>query len=69
MYLVLTSHSADDLVRHVPDVFDWKRLEVVLLEEIIGAQTKQFKRDAYMAMVVKPVQHVYTSPKAGEKEQ
>lgn len=69
MYLGLTSHSSDDLVRHVPDVFDRKRLKVVLLEEIIGAQTKQLKSNTYMAMVVKPVQHVYTSTKAGEKEQ
>lgn len=58
---VLTSHSSDYLVRHVPDVIDGKRLEVVLFEEIIGAEAQQLKGNANVAVVVEPVQHVNTS--------
>lgn len=39
----------------MPDVFQGKRLEVVLFEEIIGAEAKQLKSDANVAVVVKPV--------------
>ncbi len=59
--LLLTSHSSDDLVRHMPDVFYGKGLEVVFLEEIIGAEAKQLKGNTDVAMVVKPVQHLHTS--------
>lgn len=58
---LLTSHSPDDLVRHMSDVFYWERLEVVLFEEIVGAQAKQLKGDADVAVEVKPVQHLHTS--------
>lgn len=43
------------------DVFYWERLEVVLFEEIVGAQAKQLKGDADVAVEVKPVQHLHTS--------
>lgn len=52
---LLTSHSLDDLVRHVPDLFDWKGLKVILLEEIVGAEAEQLKGDTDVAVVVKPV--------------
>lgn len=46
---------------HVPDVFYRERLEVVFLEEIIGAEAKQLKGDTNVAVVLKPVQHLHTS--------
>lgn len=64
---LLTSHSPDDLVRHVPDVFYGERLEIVFLEEIIGAEAKQFKGNTNVAVVVKPVQYVYTSTKEEQR--
>lgn len=63
---LLTSHSLDDLVCHVPDVFNRERLEVVFLEEIIGAEAKQLKGNTNVAVVVKPVQHLNTSTKGEE---
>lgn len=63
---LLTSNSSYDLVRHVPDVFDGKRLEIVLLQEIISTEAKQLKCNTNVSMVVKPVQHAYTSAEAGE---
>lgn len=65
--LVLTSNRSDDLVSHVSDVFNGERLEVILLEEIIGAEAKQLKGDTNVAMVVKPVQHVHTCTKGEER--
>lgn len=65
--LVLTSNSSDDLVCHVSDMFNGERLEVVLLEEIIGAEAKQLKGNANVTMVVKPVQHVHTCTKGEER--
>lgn len=64
---LLTSHSLDDLVRHVPDVFYGERLEVVFLEEIIGAEAEQLKGDTNVAVVIEPVQHVHTSTKGEER--
>lgn len=58
----LTSHSLDDLVRHVPDLFDWKWLKVILLQEIVGAEAEQLKGDTDVAVVVKPVQDLHTRP-------
>lgn len=60
-------HCSDDLECHVPDMFYGERLEVVFLEEIIGAETKQLKGDTNVAVVVKPVQHVHTSTKGEER--
>lgn len=65
--LLLTLHSSDDLVCHVPDVFYGERLEVVFLEEIVGAEAKQLKGDTNVAVVVKPVQHVHTSTEGEER--
>lgn len=50
----------------MPDVFYGERLEVVFLQEIIGAEAKQFKGNTNVAMVVKPVQDVYTRTRGGE---
>lgn len=47
----------------MPDVFYGERLEVVFLKEIVGAEAEQLKGDTDMAMVVEPVQYVYTSTK------
>lgn len=63
---LLTSHCFDDLVGHVPDVLYGERLEVVFLEEIVGAEAKQLKGNTYVTVVVKPVQHVHTSTKGEE---
>lgn len=57
MWPLLTLYGSEDLVRHVPDVFYRERLEVVFLEEIIGAEAKQLKGDTNVAVVLKPVQH------------
>lgn len=64
---LLTSHSLDDLVCHVPDMLYGERLEVVFLEEIIGAEAEQLKGDTNVAVIIEPVQHVYTSTKRGGK--
>lgn len=52
----------------MPDVIYWERLEVVLLEEIIGAEAKQLKGDTNMAVVIKPVQHAHTRTSEEERE-
>lgn len=57
---LLTAHCSDNLVCHVPDVFHRKRLEIVFLEEIVGAEAKKLKGNTNMAAKVKPVQHVHT---------
>ena len=69
MCLLLTSNSSDGLVWHASDVFNGKRLEVVLLEKIISAEAKQLKGDTNMAMVVKPVQHLHTPTRGGKIQQ
>lgn len=61
MHPLLTLHSSDDLVCHVPDLFNGKRLKVVFLEEIIGAEAEQLKGNTYVAVVIKPVQDLHTS--------
>lgn len=57
---LLTAHCSDNLVCHVPDVFHRKRLEIVFLEEIVGAEAKKLKGNTNMAAKVKPVQHMHT---------
>lgn len=59
-YHLLTAHCSDNLVCHVPDVFHRKRLEIVFLEEIVGAEAKKLKGNTNMAAKVKPVQHMHT---------
>lgn len=59
---LLTSHSLDDLVCHVSDLFDWKWLKVILLKEIISAEAEQLKGDTDVAVVVKPVKNLDTRP-------
>lgn len=49
----------------MPDVFYGEWLEIVFLEEIIGAEAKQLKGNTNMAVVVKRVQYVYTSTRGG----
>lgn len=65
--LLLTSHSLDDLVRHVSDLFDWKWLKVILLKEIVSAEAEQLKGNADVAVVVKPIENLHTRP--GEQAQ
>lgn len=50
----------------MPDVFHRKRLEIVFLEEIIGAEAKKLEGNTNMAAEVKPVQHMHT--RAAEKK-
>ena len=57
---VLTSDGPDDAVGHVLDVLDGERLEVVLLEEVVGAEAQQLEGDAHVSVVVEPVQHAHT---------
>lgn len=64
---LLTSDCFDDLVSHMPDLVDWKGLEVVFFEKVKRAQSKEFKRNAHMAMVVKPVKHTHTTAVAEER--
>lgn len=66
--LLLTLHSLDDPVRHVPDLFYRERLKVVFLEEIICAEPKQLKHNRNVAMVVKPVQDLHTSTSEKERQ-
>lgn len=68
LLIPLTLDCFDDLVGHVPDLVYWKGLEVVLFEEVKRAQSKQFKRNAHMAVVVKPVEHTHTTAVPEEKQ-
>lgn len=67
-FALLTSHGSNDLVRHVPDVIYRERLEVVLFEEIVGAEAKQLEGNANMAVVIKRVQHVNTRARREERK-
>lgn len=55
--LALTFHSLAHLEGHVPHLVDGVRQIVVVLQEIEGAEPQQFKGDAHVAVVVKPVKH------------
>lgn len=50
------------------DLVNRKGLEVVLFEEVESAQSKQFKHNAHMAVVVKPVKHTHTTAVRREKQ-
>lgn len=54
-------YSLDDLVRHVPDLLHGKRLKVILLQEVVGAEAEQLKDDTDVSMVVEPLQDLHTS--------
>lgn len=60
IHIGLTADSVADLVGHVPDLVNGIRQEVVCLQEVKGAERQQLKRDAHVAVVVKPVQHLHT---------
>lgn len=51
----LTADSSEDLEGHVSDLFHAEWQEVVLLEELKGAETQQLKHDADVTFVIKPV--------------
>lgn len=51
----------------MPDLFNRKRLEVVLLQEIVCAEAKQLKSDANMTVIVERVQHSDTIAFMGKK--
>lgn len=56
----LTADSVADLLGHVSNLVKWIRKEVVCLQEVKGAEREQLKRDAHVAVVVKPVEHLHT---------
>ena len=62
---VLTADSLDGLIGYVSDVLYGERLEAVLLQEVVGAQSQQLQHDAHVTVVVEPVQHPHTRA-AGE---
>ena len=45
---------------HLPDLVDGVRQEVVLLQEVKGAERQQLEGDADVAAIVEPVQHLDT---------
>ena len=53
----LTADGSEDLEGHVSDLFHAERQEVVLSEELEGAETQQLEHDADVTFVVEPVQH------------
>lgn len=68
MHAGLTVDSEADLVSHVSDLVKGIRQEVVCFQEVKGAERQQLKRDANVAVTVKPVQHLYTQAKKEEEE-
>lgn len=60
MHIELTADSVADLLGHVSDLVNGIRQEVVCFQEVKGAERQQLKRDAHVAVVVKPVQHLHT---------
>lgn len=65
---LLTFYSSDDLVSHMPDLLNGERLEVVFLQEIVCAESKQLKSNTDVAVIVKPVQHTDTRTVKGKKD-
>lgn len=63
----LTADGSEDLKGHVSDLFHAERQEVVLSEELKGAEAQQLEHDADVTFVVKPVQHPDTG--AGKREE
>ena len=56
----LTSDCLDDLVCYVADLEERVRVILVVFEEVEHTQTQHVKREANVATVVKPVQHLNT---------
>lgn len=52
--------SLAQLEGHVAHLMDGVGQVVVVFEEIEGAKAQKLKRDAHVAMVVKPVKHLHT---------
>lgn len=60
VHVGLTADSVADLVGHVSDLVHGIRQEAVRFHEVEGAESEQLERDAHVAVVVKPVQHLHT---------
>lgn len=60
MRIGLTADSVADLEGHVSDLVNGIRQEVVFFQEVKGAERQQLKRDAHVAVVVKPIEHLHT---------
>lgn len=60
MHFGLTSDSVANLVGHASDLVNGIRQEIVCFQEVKGAERQQLERDAHVAVVVKPVQHLHT---------
>lgn len=56
----LTADGVADLLGHVSDLVHGVRQEVVGFQEVKRAERQQLERDAHVAVVVKPVQHLHT---------
>lgn len=59
MHAGLTADGVADLLGHVSDLVHGIRQEVVCLQEVKRAERQQLERDAHVAIVVKPVQHLH----------
>lgn len=59
MHAGLTADSVADLLGHVSDLVHGIRQEVVRFQEVKRAERQQLERDAHVAVVVKPVQHLH----------
>lgn len=60
MHVGLTADGVADLLGHVSDLVHGIRQEVVCFQEVKRAERQQLERDAHVAVVVKPVQHLHT---------
>lgn len=56
----LTGDAAEQLPGKILNLIAWKRSKVVLLEEVIHTHAEQFRHEAYVIPMVKPVQEVNT---------
>ena len=56
----LTSDGLDDLVSNVADLEERVGMVLVVLEEVEHAETQHVKREADVAAIVEPVQHLDT---------
>lgn len=65
-FVSLTADGSDDLEGHVSDLLHTEGQEVVLLQDLRGAESQQLKDDADVAAVLEPVQHPHTG--AGKRQ-
>ena len=63
----LTADGSEDLEGHVSDLLHVERQEVVLSEELEGAEAKQLEHDADVTFVLEPVQHPHTGTAGGSE--